>query len=893
LAQRFGPINQENGWRRLNVLITRAKQKMHVFTSMLSTDIRITDSSSRGVKALANFLKFLEHSERKQLLSREPERFSNLFSEIVYEILTAKGYKVVPRVGVSGYYIDLAVCSKKDGSYILAIECDGEEYLSANSTSDRERLKVEALKRLGWNHYRVWSMEWHKNRTLELERLLEKIETCEENRFKLEAKAVETLETEENREEEERYSLDLEKLNAVDDKLSFDNSEALYVENKLSIELLPKCTKLKLLIMPLTTVKSHLNIITLPKIKTLIIKINKPRFHSEKVNEFPLELMYELLLKQPSIKTFAVKYYDFMHKFRYLSLLGHLFKEVPNLKRIHLFHQSVDNELFEDYITIEPSKREPLGFIATEFKDSSSLTDYDLPFILQECTTLRSLYLPYLNSPKTIEYLLDKNREIQNFTCSRKVVSSNILEMNFENFKMEEEKAYREDFNIVIEELQEINDPLKKELIHHFLLDEPLTYAPHKATILKLLESKISIIRKNALEAFDTYHNDTINSLENLNIFIGTKAYFYDMESVKYQLSKVNSKLNATLNTRTNLLVLGSNNKIKKEIPSEIPMISVMHFEALLKEIQKDITLYKDDLAMLKFGKYLKKIDKSKINQEEEVLSPPVLATLLALFKIHKELEVRKSVLSFIKLHGGEIGTQVLKICEKRQYRSMRNEKNLKKDFNKMSKIEGFDLHSFAKYIAEHHPFALGSYLFLEDDTDEVEKFILKHLNIDEVRLITVVTPRFLKATKIKTLTVSASSDSLWKMSWLQNLTIESVGKSISLSLKLHHLTALKSLTLYAKRITINCNAIETVETLSVQGCSQLIFEKNTVFEKVTVLNFRSINDDFGMDFSSLRRAFPNLKTIYGEKHVYTIKRFENEIVKEMPHLEFIYKSFY
>jgi len=582
LAQRFGPINQENGWRRLNVLITRAKQKMHVFTSMLSTDIKITDSSARGVQSLANFLKFLEHSERKQLTTTKPENFSNIFSEIIYDILTAKGYKVVPNVGVSGYYIDLAVCSKKDGSYILAIECDGEEYVSANSTSDRERLKVEALKRLGWNHYRVWSMEWHKNRTLELKRLLEKIEICEEDRFKLEDKADETLEAE----EEERYSLDLEKLNAVDDKLSFDNSEALYVDNKLSIELLPKCTKLKLLIMPLKSVESHLKIITLPKIETLIIKINKPKFISQEMKEFPLELMYKLLLKQPSIKTFAIKYYDILDKFKYLSLIGHLFKEFPNLKHIHYFHQLADNDLFEDYITIEPRKRESLGFIATEFKDSSSLTNYDLPFILQECTTLRSLYLPYLNSPKTIEYLLDRNRGIKNFTCNRKVVNSNILEMNFENFKMEEDKAYREDFNVLIEELQEINDPLKEELIHHLLLDEPLTYAPHKATILKLLESKISIIRKNALEAFDTYHKDTINSLENLNIFIGTKAYFYDMESIKHQLYKVNSKLNATLNTRTNLLVLGSNNKIKKKIPLEMPMISVMRFEALLKKIQ-------------------------------------------------------------------------------------------------------------------------------------------------------------------------------------------------------------------------------------------------------------------------------------------------------------------
>ena len=176
LAQRFGPINQENGWRRLNVLVTRSKQKMHVFTSMLSSDIRTTDSSSRGIKSLQNFLKFLENSKRREYKEHKVEEHS-LFSKILYKLLSEKGYKVVQRVGISGYHIDLAVVSEEDGSYILAIECDGEEYISANSTSDRERLKIEALQRLGWHHYRVWSMEWYKNRELEFKRLIEVIDS--------------------------------------------------------------------------------------------------------------------------------------------------------------------------------------------------------------------------------------------------------------------------------------------------------------------------------------------------------------------------------------------------------------------------------------------------------------------------------------------------------------------------------------------------------------------------------------------------------------------------------------------------------------------------------------------------------------------------------------------
>ena len=37
--QRFGPINSDVGWRRLNVLFTRSKKRMHIFSSMGSDDI--------------------------------------------------------------------------------------------------------------------------------------------------------------------------------------------------------------------------------------------------------------------------------------------------------------------------------------------------------------------------------------------------------------------------------------------------------------------------------------------------------------------------------------------------------------------------------------------------------------------------------------------------------------------------------------------------------------------------------------------------------------------------------------------------------------------------------------------------------------------------------------
>ncbi|XOV66026.1 MAG: AAA domain-containing protein [Fluviicola sp.] len=45
-AMRFGPMNTENGRRRLNVLLTRARKKLDFFTSVSSSDFKISDNES-------------------------------------------------------------------------------------------------------------------------------------------------------------------------------------------------------------------------------------------------------------------------------------------------------------------------------------------------------------------------------------------------------------------------------------------------------------------------------------------------------------------------------------------------------------------------------------------------------------------------------------------------------------------------------------------------------------------------------------------------------------------------------------------------------------------------------------------------------------------------------
>jgi hypothetical protein len=75
LYQRFGPINTAGGHRRLNVFYTRAKYQTVVFSSMDPGDIRVEETSSRGVKAFHGFLRYAKsgHLESLEFTGREPD----------------------------------------------------------------------------------------------------------------------------------------------------------------------------------------------------------------------------------------------------------------------------------------------------------------------------------------------------------------------------------------------------------------------------------------------------------------------------------------------------------------------------------------------------------------------------------------------------------------------------------------------------------------------------------------------------------------------------------------------------------------------------------------------------------------------------------------------------
>jgi len=178
LTMVFGPLNQDGGERRLNVLITRARRRCEVFTNILPDDIDLGRTDARGVRALKIFLRFARegHLDVPAASGRDPD---SPFEEAVLRALRDLGYEVDPQVGSAGFFVDLAVKDpEKPGRYLLGVECDGPTYHSARSARDRDRLRQEVLEGLGWRIHRVWSTDWFSSPDSEMRRLVEAIETA-------------------------------------------------------------------------------------------------------------------------------------------------------------------------------------------------------------------------------------------------------------------------------------------------------------------------------------------------------------------------------------------------------------------------------------------------------------------------------------------------------------------------------------------------------------------------------------------------------------------------------------------------------------------------------------------------------------------------------------------
>ncbi len=213
MTMNFGPVNKAGGERRLNVAVTRARELTLLVTSIKANDLDMESTKSAGIVNLRAYLEYAESGQEFLKSATEAVEFDAPMEKDLAMVLQRLGYTFMHPVGCSYCPIDIGVVDPSNsGNYLMGIEFDGATYQNSSSARDRDRLRAQILKQLGWQIHRIWSPTWVSRRDSEIRRLSHALEEAHKFRFGKEAPSENLYREEEDSEDDLPKDVDVHKI---------------------------------------------------------------------------------------------------------------------------------------------------------------------------------------------------------------------------------------------------------------------------------------------------------------------------------------------------------------------------------------------------------------------------------------------------------------------------------------------------------------------------------------------------------------------------------------------------------------------------------------------------------------------------------------------------------
>lgn len=185
-SAQIGPLAQSKGYQLLNVIITRAKKAIQIYTSIpeqvytnFYEDIKIKGNTGKGIffaylayaksisdgnivqrNGLVNLIKenagFQEKTKRFHFIS------STLKEDIRQKLgLIFPEYELATNYTFGGILLDIVLL--KSGKPFLAIECEGNNAIFGEAAYRNTLFKIKLLANYNLSAYQIWSYNWWKN----------------------------------------------------------------------------------------------------------------------------------------------------------------------------------------------------------------------------------------------------------------------------------------------------------------------------------------------------------------------------------------------------------------------------------------------------------------------------------------------------------------------------------------------------------------------------------------------------------------------------------------------------------------------------------------------------------------------------------------------------------
>ncbi len=170
-------MTDDNDKRRFNVAVSRAKEQVWLFHSVMPDDL--SNHNDLRWKLLNHFLNYKPQPipnprPFERTIGTQPDPFESWFEVDVYNDIVTNNYSVIPQYEVAKgrYRIDL-VALLSNGVKI-AIECDGDKFHGA-AQFQNDLMRQRVLERCGWQFVRIRGAEYYSNRKKALEPLWKKL----------------------------------------------------------------------------------------------------------------------------------------------------------------------------------------------------------------------------------------------------------------------------------------------------------------------------------------------------------------------------------------------------------------------------------------------------------------------------------------------------------------------------------------------------------------------------------------------------------------------------------------------------------------------------------------------------------------------------------------------
>ena len=187
--RRFGPLGRAGGARRLNVLVTRAREEVHLVTSIPRSAYRSLppvppDQSPAGPYLLFSYLAYAEHlrdayarpdteasaqdaahaAQSSALPVILPTRTPSPFAESLANVLATSGVPSTVHWGNDGFSIDLALRHPaRPDEVTIGLLTDATRYPLAEDPVEWDVFRTAVHESQGWQLHRLWTPQFFRD----------------------------------------------------------------------------------------------------------------------------------------------------------------------------------------------------------------------------------------------------------------------------------------------------------------------------------------------------------------------------------------------------------------------------------------------------------------------------------------------------------------------------------------------------------------------------------------------------------------------------------------------------------------------------------------------------------------------------------------------------------